>query len=81
MAALAAFRNETELKFEDISSEAWRQYTFPSGDVVKIVEPQKLHVSDTGHRIFDLAGLSHFVPVGWTHLQWKAKDGQPHFVL
>jgi len=76
-----AFNNATDLVFSDISSEAWRIYTFPSGATVEIQEPQRLHVSDSGgHRVFDAAGVSHYIPAGWVHLRWKAQDGHPHFV-
>jgi hypothetical protein len=76
----AEFRNESGLKFTDISSESWRQYEFPSGSNVVIYQPKFLCVSDNGHRIFDMSGVSHYVPKGWIHLSWLAKDGQPHFV-
>jgi hypothetical protein len=74
------FINKTNLEFTDISSEMWREYHFSGGDIVKIDKPLKLHVSSNGHRIFDAAGFSHYVPLGWIHLSWKAKEGQPHFV-
>lgn len=74
------FINKTDLQFSDISSEEYREYTFPGGDSVRINGPQMLHVSDNGHRIYDIAGQSHYVPLGWIHLEWKAKEGRPHFV-
>lgn len=74
------FRNDSANKFVDISSEQSRSYTFPGGDVVTITNPQQLSVNPGGHRLFDDAGVSHYVPKGWIHLQWKAKEGQPHFV-
>ena len=74
------FRNESDLEFTDISSEQWRRYTFPSGFVVFIEDPVKLHVSAHGHRIFDLLGRSQYVPLTWVHLEWLAKEGEPHFV-
>lgn len=76
------FRNESGLEFVDISSEAWREYQFPGGIVVRIEQPLKLHVSaDNGHRLFDASGISHYVPPTWIHLRWRSKDGQPNFVL
>lgn len=75
------FDNQSGLEFMDISSEEWREYLFESGTTIRIDNPLKLNVSDTGHRILDGAGISHFVPVGWLHLKWKAKDGSPNFVL
>jgi hypothetical protein len=74
------FRNTSGLDFKDISSEQWREYTFPEGQAVRVVKPLKLYVSDNGHRILDAEGVSHYVPFGWIHLKWLAKDGEPHFV-
>lgn len=75
------FRNESTLKFSDISSEEWREYHFESGTVVRIVSPLRLNVSASGgHRIFDAQGESHYVPAGWIHLKWQAKSDAPHFV-
>ena len=81
LAEAPRFENATELEFTDISSELWREYQFLGGDVVRIDAPLKLNVSESGgHRIFDAAGLSHYVPSGWIHLVWATKDGQPNFV-
>lgn len=75
------FRNESELEFTDISSELWREYRFLNGETVRIDDPLKLNVSASGgHRIFDGAGVSHYIPAGWIHLMWKTKDGAPNFV-
>lgn len=75
------FENATALEFEDISSERYREYRFLGGDVVRIEAPLKLNVSDSGgHRIFDAEGVSHYIPAGWIHLRWVAKDGEPNFV-
>lgn len=89
----AEFRNESGLTFTDISSELYREYTFPNDkriytdngyvDVVKVrvYLPLKLNVSDSGgHRIFDKSGKSHYIPKGWVHLEWEASAGSPHFV-
>ena len=74
------FKNETTYEFNDISTEKWRKYKFIDGSVVKIKNPLKLHVSENGHRVFDVSGISHYVPLGWIHLSWKTKEGQAHFV-
>ena len=72
--------NATDMKFSDISSEEYRTYKFPSGDI-HVKEPIALNVSKSGgHRVLDANGISHYVPSGWIHICWKAKDGQPHFV-
>jgi hypothetical protein len=74
-------RNATNLEFEDISTEQFREYVFPDGEVVRIDSPLKLHVSDSdAHRVFDAEGESHYIPPKWIHLRWKTKDGEPHFV-
>lgn len=73
-------QNNTDLKFVDISSEAYRRYTFPGGDTVTITEPTQLNVNAGGHRILDASETSHYIPKGWIHLEWKAKAGQPNFV-
>jgi len=74
-----SFNNGTSLEFADISSELYREYTFPSGSV-RIDSPLKLNVSKNGHRVFDANGTSHYIPQGWIHLKWEVKDGQPNFV-
>jgi len=74
------FNNQSSNVFVDISSEQYRTYRFQSGDEVTIKQPTHLSVSTSGHRLFDAEGISHYVPKGWIHLKWKAKDGQPHFV-
>lgn len=72
--------NASEHKFENISSEAYRTYVFPNGNVT-IFSPLELAVTKSGsHRILSLTGISHYIPTGWLHLYWKAKDGSPHFV-
>ena len=76
-----SFNNATNLAFTDISSEQWRVYQFLGGDVVRIEQPLRLNVSDSGgHRIFDAEGFSHYIPAGWVHLKWAVKDGCPNFV-
>jgi len=74
------FVNDSTNKFIDISSEEFRVYRFPGGDEVKIDGPLQLSISTGGHRLFDAEGVSHYIPKGWLHLKWKAKNGQPHFV-
>ena len=70
-----------DMKFIDISTEQYRQYTFVGGEVVRIAAPMELNVSaGGGHRILDAAGVSHYVPTGWLHLCWEVKPGSPAFV-
>jgi hypothetical protein len=76
-----SFLNESELDFADISSERWREYRFLGGDVIHIERPLKLNVSESrGHRIYDAEGRSHYIPWGWIHLSWEAREGAPNFV-
>lgn len=73
------FNNATSLAFSDISSERYRVYVFGEKEV-RIDYPQFLNVSKNGHRVFDSAGVSHYIPQGWIHLYWAVKPGQPNFV-
>ena len=78
---MVEFKNESENKFTDISSESYRQYEYSDGYKITINNPQWLHVSKSGgHRVFDGSGVSHYITPGWRHLMWEAKEGQPHFV-
>ncbi len=38
-------RNESGLKFTDISSEKYREYNFPNGKTLSIKKPRFLHIS------------------------------------
>lgn len=70
------------MEFKSIESESYRVYRFANGSEVKIENPIKINVSKTGgHRILDAQGVSHYIPSGWIHLSWKAKQGQPEFVF
>lgn len=75
------FINKSELEFRDISSEKWREYVWNDGCKIVIHNPTHLNVSNSGgHRIFDLDGISHYIPSGWRELNWYAKEGEPNFV-
>lgn len=80
---LKDFRNETDLEFTDISSEKYREYTYPEGATIRIENPLYLHVKeDSGsHRVWDAQGVSHRISPGWIELKWEVKEGEPHFVL
>lgn len=76
-----AFHNMSEHDFTDIDSEEYRTYEWPDGKSVTIKEPLKLSVSKSGgHRLYDAEGVSHYIPAGWIHLSWRARNGQPNFV-
>jgi hypothetical protein len=73
-------RNATGYTFTPISSEEYREYDF-GGYAVRLEAPLYLFVSESGgHRVLTADGLCHYIPAGWVHLSWKAKDGEPHFV-
>lgn len=73
-------KNESNNVFVDISSEEWRRYDFTDGNHVFIEGPTHLSVSKNGHRLLDNKGVSHYVPLTWIHLSWKAKPNSPNFV-
>ena len=67
----------------DISNEQYREYDFGDGRMVRIEGPDKLHVKrkDEGdsHRILDVDGVSHYIPVGWVKIEWEVHEGKPFF--
>jgi hypothetical protein len=74
--------NNSELEFNDISSEVQRTYEYPNGYKVIIDQPTHLNVSKSGgHRILDAYGKSHYIVPGFVHITWNVKEGQPNFVL
>lgn len=73
------FRNESGLKFEDVSSELERTYFFPSGYEVTIELPQFQHIDQKGnHIIFDADGTMHVVAPDWFYMRWETKEGAAH---
>ena len=76
------FRNESSYIFADISSEKEREYNFPNGQKLKIKNPLRLSVSESGgHRLFTQDEECYYVQPeqGWW-IRWKVKEGMPHFV-
>lgn len=70
-----------DVPFSDISSELWRAYRFPGGEIVRIDAPVRLAVSASGgHRVESIDGHGHYVPSGWLKIEWKPREGQPVFV-
>jgi len=80
---MVEFRNPSGIEFKDIDDEEFRVYTFVrDGKIfyVTIREPLKINVSQSGgHRLFDANGDCHYIPAGWIHLRWRAKEGSDHF--
>lgn len=76
---ITKFINNSDLKFKDLSDEEYRIYDF--GDhQIRIDLPLFLNVSDSGgHRIFDMEGISHYIPYEWIHLSWKVFEGKSNF--
>jgi hypothetical protein len=81
--AIPEFRNASKLEFQNLKNEAYREYLFfKEGEKVwvRIDKPLKLAVSESGgHRLFNEAGESIYVPPDWIELKWVAKEGAPHF--
>jgi len=70
-------------EWSDISSEIQRRYIFPSGRDILIEEPDRLHVSENGgHRVFSRkdGGTCYYIHEGWVAIEWKVREGEPHFV-
>lgn len=62
---------------KDISTEAWREYTFTDGYTIRINRPQKLYIADSGsHRVFN-GLMTTYIPAGWRKIEWQAVDGGP----
>lgn len=76
------FKNESKNTFKVINAEKYRTYVWGDGSTVTINDPTHLHVSDSGgHRLFDMKGISHYIPSGWIHIYWEAKDGKANFSI
>jgi hypothetical protein len=67
----------------DISTEMWRRYVFEGGTELRIDQPLRLLVSESGgHRVFSGVdgGKCFYVSPKWVAIEWKASEGKPHFV-
>jgi hypothetical protein len=68
----------------DISSEEYRIYTYPNGDMCRIDDPAELYVladeSGDSHRVVDRAGMTHRPNRGWIMISWMPRAGQKAFV-
>ncbi|QIG73987.1 hypothetical protein PP935_gp212 [Rhizobium phage RHph_N34] len=68
----------------DISSEEFRIYEFlleglKEPQYVIIENPIALHVRESGsHVVVNSLGETTYVPTGWLHLTWRAKEGEDH---
>jgi hypothetical protein len=70
-----------DLKFIDISSEQFREYTFPDGSTYTIDKPVKLAVRQSGsHSVIDVYGNNYYIKSNFIAIKWLPYDGQPNFV-
>lgn len=74
-------KNESNRKFKSIEKEAWRDYTYPGGDIICIESPIALSVSKSGHYVIDSNGIVNFFPNEWIRLRWQNKDGEPNLIF
>lgn len=76
---MSRFINEDELEFQDISSEAYREYFHIDYDEpwLRIEGPEKLHVSESGgHRIIAGKFAYYVQPREAWGIRWEVKDEQ-----
>ena len=74
--------NEAKVEPIDISSEAYRVYTFADGKRFRVENPDKLYILPCGsHRVVDLDGVTHRPERGYVGISWKPLAGQPAFVV
>ena len=76
------FINETDLEFNDILSEEFREYFYREKCYCRIEKPAKLHVSKSGgHRVFAQNGDCYYVFTDRpAYIRWRPKEKAPHFV-
>lgn len=68
--------------FVDVSSEEWRRYDWPDSGTFHVDAPEGLDVlPDGGHCVVAADGTGHHVAPGWVRIQWRARDGQPHYMM
>lgn len=80
------FTDNPNLKFRDISDEAYRYYTYSGLATIVIRNPVALAVmassmvhdigSHDAHRIVDVNGVTHYISAGWLTVSWKNKSGK-----
>lgn len=65
-----------ELEWKNIDHEIYRVYTFSSGNVLTIEDPDLIHISKSGgHRILDVNGKSYYVAPKWDYFVFETDDG------
>lgn len=64
------------LEFSNISSEAYREYTFNGGETIRVENPLYVNVSKSGgHRILISNTETVYIPPTWLSLNWAVKKG------
>ena len=79
------FQNADQYDWMDIGNEAWREYMFPGGDVVRVNAPQKLAVKrgpdGDSHRIICKDGSCHYIGYKWLAIRWVGYDAKPTYTF
>lgn len=73
-------------KWNDISSEVYREYLYADGSILHVDSPTLLNVSESSlgghaHRVQTASGYGYYVAPGWQAIRWQAKEGQPLFTF
>lgn len=65
----------------DISSEEFREYIYGDGNVLLIVSPKTLFITETGsHRVVAADGRTYRPTPDYLGIAWKPREGRPAFV-
>ncbi len=76
------FSHTTDLTFRDLTTEAYREYMYNNGGVMRILQPWKLAISRSGnHRVATVDGFSYIIVPGWIAIRVKKKVGAPAFTF
>jgi len=70
-------KNESGREFKSIEKEAWRDYTYSNGTILRVDNPIALSISGSGHYVVDSEGVVNFFPNDFIRLRWQGEDGGP----
>ena len=74
------FAPASQLNWNDVSNEAWREYVYKDGGVYHVDRPVKVAVKSSergdSHRIVTDSGVDHYVAPGWIAIRWTGHDGK-----
>ena len=63
------------MKRLDISLEAWREYEYEDGYILRVSKPICLYITEDGqHRVVTGDDVAHYIPRGWRKLRWLSND-------